>query len=82
MADGSAPLRDLNRKLGLSLSLDGPRTLNGLILEHLQDLPEAGVSLRIDGVTLEILSVQDRAVRSVRLRRIEPLPAAGAVPTV
>ena len=73
--DGSAPLRDLNRKLGLALSIDGPRTLNGLILEHLQDLPEAGVSLRLDGVTLEILSVQDRAVRSVRLRRIAT-PAA------
>lgn len=68
--DGSAPLRDLNRKLGLDLSLEGPRTLNGLILEHLQDLPESGVSLRLDGVTLEILSVQDRAVRSVRLRRV------------
>lgn len=68
--DGSAPLRDLNRKLGLHLSLNGPRTLNGLILEHLQDLPEAGVSLRLDGVTLEILSVQDRAVRSVRLQRM------------
>jgi Mg2+/Co2+ transporter CorB len=70
--DGSAPLRDLNRKLGLHLSLEGPRTLNGLILEHLQDLPEAGVSLKLEGVTLEILSVQDRAVRSVRLRRVEP----------
>ena len=70
--EGGAPLRDLNRKLGLALRLDGPRTLNGLILEHLQDLPEAGVSLRLDGVTLEILSVQDRAVRSVRLRRIQP----------
>jgi Mg2+/Co2+ transporter CorB len=81
VVDGGAPLRDLNRKLGLHLSLDGPRTLNGLILEHLQDLPEAGVSLRLDGVTLEILSVQDRSVRSVRLRRIrqvDPVQADSA----
>jgi Mg2+/Co2+ transporter CorB len=68
--DGSAPLRDLNRKLGLNLPLDGPKTLNGLIIEHLQELPESGVSLRIDDVTLEILSVQDRTVRSVRLQKL------------
>jgi len=79
VVDGSAPLRDLNRKLGLSLSLDGPRTLNGLVLEHLQDLPEAGVSLRIGDITLEILSVQDRAVRSVRLRRMAALEKTPSV---
>jgi Mg2+/Co2+ transporter CorB len=75
VVDGSAPLRDLNRKLGLGLSLEGPRTLNGLVLEQLQDLPEAGVSLRVGDITLEILSVHERAVRSVRLRRMEPAEA-------
>jgi len=76
VVDGSASLRDLNRKLGLQFPLDGPKTINGLVMEQLQDLPEAGVSLRVAGITLEILSVQDRAVRSVRVRPPEPQEAS------
>ena len=69
LADGSASLRDINRDLGLGLPLDGPRTLNGLILEHLQDIPESGVSIRIKGVVMEIVQTEDRAVRTVKLTR-------------
>jgi Mg2+/Co2+ transporter CorB len=71
LVDGSSPLRDLNRKLGLQFPLDGPKTLNGLILEHLEDIPEAGISLKLAGVALEILQTQDRAVKIVR---VFPLP--------
>lgn len=67
LADGSSLLRDLNRKLGLQFPLDGPKTLNGLILEHLEDIPEAGISLKINGVTLEIMQTQDRSVKGVRI---------------
>ncbi len=67
MVDGSSLLRDLNRKLGLQFPLDGPKTLNGLILEHLEDIPEAGISLKINGVALEIMQTQDRSVKSVRI---------------
>ncbi len=74
LADGTTSLRDLNRKLGLALPLDGPKTLNGLILEQLQDIPEAGLSLRIGGVVMEIVQNEDRAIRTVRLFR----PAATA----
>jgi Mg2+/Co2+ transporter CorB len=69
MADGAMAVRELNRALGLSLPVDGPKTLNGLILEHLQDIPEADVSIRIAGVAMEILHTQGRAVKSVRLFR-------------
>jgi len=68
-ADGATPVREVNRALGLELPTDGPKTLNGLILEHLQDIPEANVSLKIAGVPVEILSAQGRAVKSVRLFR-------------
>jgi Mg2+/Co2+ transporter CorB len=68
-ADGAMPVREVNRALGLSLPTDGPKTLNGLILEHLQDIPEANVSLKIAGVPIEILSTQGRAVKSLRLFR-------------
>ena len=77
LVEGTSPLRELNRKLGLALPLDGPKTLNGLIIEHFQDIPEAGVSLKIAGVPMEIVQTQDRVVRTVRLfkPKVEALPA-------
>lgn len=67
VVDGGALLRDLNRKLGLGFPLSGPKTLNGLILEHLEDIPESGTSLKIGDHALEILQTQDRAVKTVRI---------------
>lgn len=65
VVDGGVLLRDLNRKLGLDFPLAGPKTLNGLILEHLEDIPESGTSLKIGDHALEILQTQDRAVKTV-----------------
>ncbi|HVQ60614.1 MAG TPA: CNNM domain-containing protein [Burkholderiales bacterium] len=69
LVEGSSMLRELNRKLGLALPLDGPKTLNGLILEHLRDIPDAGVALKIAEVPMEIVQTQDRVVKTVRLFR-------------
>lgn len=74
LVDGGSLLRDLNRKLDLPFPLNGPKTLNGLILEHLEEIPEAGISLKIAGITLEIMQTQDRSVKVVK---IFP-PSAGA----
>lgn len=74
LVDGGCSLRDLNRKLKLNLPLDGPKTLNGLILEHFEDIPEAGTSFKINGHTLEIVQTQDRIVKVVRIFPF--LPAA------
>ena len=68
-ADGAMPLRDVNRALGLSLPTDGPKTLNGLIVEHLQDIPEADVSIKIGGVPMEIVHAQGRTIKTVRIFR-------------
>jgi Mg2+/Co2+ transporter CorB len=73
LVEGAASLRELNRKLGLNLPLEGPKTLNGLIIDHLQGIPEAGVSVKIGDVPMEILQTQDRVVKTVRL--FKPLPA-------
>ena len=67
LIDGASQLRDLNRKLKLDFPLGGPKTLNGLILEHFEDIPEAGVSFKLAGHTLEILQTQDRSVKVVRI---------------
>jgi Mg2+/Co2+ transporter CorB len=69
LVDGSAGLRELNRMLNLEFPLDGPRTLNGLIVEHLQDIPEVGVGVRVGGVPMEIVQTQDRKIKMVRLHR-------------
>ncbi|GAB4165036.1 MAG: HlyC/CorC family transporter [Rhodocyclaceae bacterium] len=69
LVEGSRNLRELNRKLGLDLPLDGPKTLNGLILEHFQDIPESGMSLKIANVQMEVVHTQDRRVKTVRLYR-------------
>jgi Mg2+/Co2+ transporter CorB len=69
LVDGMAALRELNRHLGLDFALDGPRTLNGLLLEHLRDIPEVGLGVRVHGVAMEIVQTQDRKVKMVRLHR-------------
>lgn len=67
LVDGSSSLRDLNKKLNLSFPLDGPRTLNGLILEHFEDIPEPNTSFKIGSHQIEILQTQDRIVKSVKI---------------
>jgi len=76
LADGSMAVRELNRTLGLALPTAGPKTLNGLVLEQLQDIPEANVSFKIATVPMEIVAVQGRAVKTVRLFRPPPAPEA------
>jgi Mg2+/Co2+ transporter CorB len=73
--DGMAPLRTLNRKLGTQFPLEGPKTLNGLIVEQLGEIPDAGTRVRVAGQAMEILQTQDRAIKVVRL-----LPPVGRPP--
>ena len=74
LLEGGTPLRDINRKLGLSLPLDGPRTINGLLLEQLQDIPEAPIALKIGPCVIEVVQVQNQAIKVVKLLR----PAASS----
>lgn len=67
LVEGSRSLREINRKLDLSFTLSGPKTLNGLIVEHFRDIPEAGISLKIDGIPIEIVQTQDRSIKVARL---------------
>jgi Mg2+/Co2+ transporter CorB len=67
MVNGSANVRELNRMMGWRLPTDGPKTLNGVILERLERIPEAGARLELGGYQLEIVQTAENAVRSVRL---------------
>lgn len=73
LIDGGANLREINRMLNWQLPVDGPKTLNGLVLETLETIPEFPVSLRIGGYCVEVLQIRDNAVKSAR---VQPLPAA------
>lgn len=70
IVEGGALLRDLNRKLNMQFPLDGPKTLNGLILEYLQDIPESGTGLNIAGYPMEIIQVKNQAVKTVRIHPV------------
>ena len=65
--DAMAPLRTLNRKLSTHFPLDGPKTLNGLIVEALGEIPEAGTRVSLADQEMEILQTQGRAIKVVRL---------------
>ena len=67
LVDGSSTLRDLNKKLNLHFPLNGPRTLNGLIIEHFEDIPESNTSFKVGSHVLEIVQTQDRIVKSVKI---------------
>ncbi|HAQ26776.1 HlyC/CorC family transporter [Stutzerimonas nitrititolerans] len=65
--DGAAYLREINRALGWQLPCDGPKTLNGLITEALEQIPDSGICLQIGLYRLEILQAADNRVKSVRV---------------
>jgi len=74
--DGATHLREINRSLDWDLPTGGPRTLNGLILEHLQDIPDANISIRVDDYLIEILQVKDNMVKAAKVRHASQEPDA------
>ena len=76
IVNASTTVRVLNRRLGWQLPTDGPKTLNGLVLEKLETIPSAGTSLRIGNLDMEVLQIADNAIRTVRV--VERPSAASA----
>ena len=72
--DGTALLRDINRALHWELPLEGPRTLNGLLIEHLEFIPESPCCLTIGDYRIEILQIKDNMVRTARCTSIAEPP--------
>ena len=67
LVDGSANIRELNRAMQWDLPTEGPKTMNGLIIEHLGAIPEPGTSLMITGYPIEIMQTTGNAVRTARI---------------
>lgn len=68
IVDGGTHIRDLNRSLGWQLPDSGPRTINGLVTEHMEFIPEPGTSLMINGYPVEVIQTKANAVKTVRIR--------------
>ena len=72
--DGAASIRELNKSLGWHLPSDGPKTLNGLVTEALETIPESAVCLKIGRYRLEILETEDNRVTRVLIWQTSPMP--------
>jgi len=77
MIDGSAMIRDINKQLKWDLPADGPKTLNGLILERLERIPDSGTGLRIDNFAMEVTQSVDSAVKTVKITPLSEQDAPG-----
>jgi Mg2+/Co2+ transporter CorB len=67
LVDGSITLRELNRFMQWHLPTDGPKTLNGLILDHLESIPDAETSLLLEGYPIDIVRIANNTVKTVRI---------------
>jgi Mg2+/Co2+ transporter CorB len=67
LVDGSANIRELNKEMNWELPLNGPKTLSGLIIEYLEDIPKEKISLRIAGYPIEIVEVTENMVKLARV---------------
>jgi Mg2+/Co2+ transporter CorB len=67
VVDGAMTVRDLNRDVHLDLPTEGPRTLSGLIVEQLDSMPKVGLSVKVAAYPIEILEVDDNAVRKAKI---------------
>ena len=69
LLDPRINIRELNEKLNINLPVSNAKTLNGLILEELQSIPERDVSIKIDGVLIEVIQISDKTIKLVRIRK-------------
>ncbi|MBF9001485.1 MULTISPECIES: HlyC/CorC family transporter [Vibrio] len=67
LIEGSANIRDINKSLRWKLPTDGPRTLNGLILEHLEEIPESKLSVEVAKHPMEILELEENRIKLVKV---------------
>jgi magnesium and cobalt exporter, CNNM family len=79
IVNASATIRALNRALSWQLPTGGPKTVNGLLLEHLETIPDSGAMVRVGNYEFEVLQVSDNAIRTVRVRAPAAPKAAVAV---
>ena len=76
LVNGSATIRDLNRDLNMELPTDGPKTLNGMVLEYLEDIPEAGTSLLLCRYPVDIVQTKGNLIKTLRVHVNQRRPSS------
>ena len=71
LIDASISVREVNKRLGWDLPLSGPKTLNGLILENTETIPEANISLEIENYLIETVLIKDNMIKFTKVRKLE-----------
>jgi Mg2+/Co2+ transporter CorB len=72
LINGTANIREINRNNSWNLPTDGPKTINGLVLEYLESIPDPGVSVRMGDYVIEVIQTSDNAIKTVRIRHLQP----------
>ncbi len=67
MVDGSVNVRDLNKEMSWDLPTEGPKTLSDLIVEHLEDIPDAPLGLTISGYKMEVIEIKENMIKMVKI---------------
>lgn len=67
LVEGSMNIREMNREMEWHFPTDGPKTINGLLLEYFQDIPNEGLSIRLAGYPVEIMNVENNMVQTIRI---------------
>jgi len=75
LVEGSAYIREINREMNWQLTMDGPKTLSGLITEYLETIPQPGTCVMLAGYPIEVINVEDNLVKTARI-----FPALREVP--
>ncbi|CAK0781676.1 UPF0053 family inner membrane protein YfjD [Gammaproteobacteria bacterium] len=68
LVDGGVSVRELNRQMGWKLPMEGPKTLNGLILEHIEAIPQIGSHFQLAGYPMEVVEIGGNVVKTVRIK--------------
>ena len=71
LIDGSANIKEINKAFQFDLPELGPKTINGLILETLEDIPVTGTSFRVGDLTIEIIQTLEKAVKTAKIKRLD-----------
>ena len=70
LIDGSTHIRLINRQLTWDLAQEGPKTLNGLIIEYLETIPDSNVCMLLEGYRIEIVQIQDNMIKTAKISRV------------
>ena len=79
LVNGTMNVREMNRLMDWNLPTEGPKTLNGLILEYLETIPTSNTCLQIDGYGIEIVEIDDNRVQAARVKAPADIAETGAI---